>query len=300
MCIFVIESFLICIEWLGKGKIVKDQTFKETLFKGLFFASATIAIIVILLICFFIFSNGIPFIVKNGIGHFLINSDWSPSNRPASFGILPMIIGSVFITIGSIVLGVPTGIFTSVFMVYYCPKILYPFLKSAINLMAAIPSIVYGFFGLQLLVPWIRTWGGNGMGVLTASILLGIMILPTVISLSESAIRTVPKTYYSGSLALGASHERSVFRVVLPAAKSGILSAIILGIGRAIGETMAVILVAGNQPVIPTGLFSGTRTMTTNIVLEMAYATGQHRQALIATSAVLFVFILVINGCCDY
>lgn len=276
------------------------QHLKESFFKGLFFASAATAILAILLICYFIFRNGIPFMVDYGVGKFLFGSDWSPSNSPASFGILPMIVGSIVITFGAIVMGVPTGIFTSVFMVYYCPKPLYRFLKSSINLMAAIPSIVYGFFGLQLLVPWIRTWGGNGMGVLTASLLLGIMILPTIISLSEAAIRTVPKTYYSGSLALGASHERSVFKVVLPAAKSGMLSAIILGIGRAIGETMAVILVAGNQPIIPTGLFSGTRTMTTNIVLEMAYASGQHRQALIATSAVLFIFILIINACFAY
>lgn len=276
------------------------QHLKESFFKGLFFASAATAILAILLICYFIFRNGIPFMLDYGVGKFLFGSDWSPSNSPASFGILPMIVGSIVITFGAIVMGVPTGIFTSVFMVYYCPKPLYRFLKSSVNLMAAIPSIVYGFFGLQLLVPWIRTWGGNGMGVLTASLLLGIMILPTIISLSEAAIRTVPKTYYSGSLALGASHERSVFKVVLPAAKSGILSAIILGIGRAIGETMAVILVAGNQPIIPTGLFSGTRTMTTNIVLEMAYASGQHRQALIATSAVLFIFILIINACFAY
>lgn len=276
------------------------QHLKESFFKGFFFASAATAILAILLICYFIFRNGIPFMVDYGVGKFLFGSDWSPSNSPASFGILPMIVGSIVITFGAIVMGVPTGIFTSVFMVYYCPKPLYRFLKSSVNLMAAIPSIVYGFFGLQLLVPWIRTWGGNGMGVLTASLLLGIMILPTIISLSEAAIRTVPKTYYSGSLALGASHERSVFKVVLPAAKSGILSAIILGIGRAIGETMAVILVAGNQPIIPTGLFSGTRTMTTNIVLEMAYASGQHRQALIATSAVLFIFILIINACFAY
>lgn len=279
---------------------MKQQTVKESFFKGVFFVSAATAIIAILLICYFIFSNGIPFILHYGVGNFLFGSEWSPSNSPASFGILAMIIGSVLITCGAILIGVPTGVFTSVFMVYYCPKPFYRLLKSAINLMAAIPSIVYGFFGLQLLVPWIRTWGGNGMGVLTASLLLSIMILPTIISLSESAIRTVPKSYYSGSLALGASHERSIFKAVLPAAKSGILSAVILGVGRAIGETMAVILVAGNQPIIPTGLFSGTRTLTTNIVLEMAYASGQHRQALIATSAILFIFILLINGCFAY
>ncbi|SNL16278.1 phosphate ABC transporter permeae PstC [Streptococcus pneumoniae] len=231
------------------------QAFKEAVFRAIFFMSATVAVVAILLICFFIFSNGLPFMANYGFSRFLLGSDWSPTNIPASYGILPMIVGSLLITLGAIVIGVPTGILTSVFMVYYCPKPVYGFLKSAINLMAAIPSIVYGFFGLQLLVPWIRTFLGNGMSVLTASLLLGIMILPTIISLSESAIRTVPKTYYSGSLALGASHERSIFSVILPAARSGILSAVILGIGRAVGETMAVILVAGNQPIIPSGLF---------------------------------------------
>lgn len=272
------------------------QAFKEAVFRAIFFMSATVAVVAILLICFFIFSNGLPFMANYGFARFLLGSDWSPTNIPASYGILPMIVGSLLITLGAIVIGVPTGILTSVFMVYYCPKPVYGFLKSAINLMAAIPSIVYGFFGLQLLVPWIRSFLGNGMSVLTASLLLGIMILPTIISLSESAIRTVPKTYYSGSLALGASHERSIFSVILPAARSGILSAVILGIGRAVGETMAVILVAGNQPIIPSELFSGTRTLTTNIVLEMAYASGQHREALIATSAVLFFLILLINA----
>ncbi|KKF59636.1 phosphate ABC transporter permease subunit PstC [Streptococcus uberis] len=279
---------------------MKKQALKEDIFRIIFFLSAATAIIAILLICVFIFMNGLPFIGKYGVSNFLLGQDWSPSNKPASFGIFPMIMGSVLITLGAIIIGVPTGIFTSVFMVYYCPKQIYHFLKSAINLMAAIPSIVYGFFGLQLLVPWIRTFSGNGMSVLTASILLGIMILPTIISLSESAIRTVPSSYYSGSLALGASHERTIFKVIVPAAKSGIFSAIILGVGRAIGETMAVILVAGNQPLLPSGLFEGTRTMTTNIVLEMAYASGQHREALIATSAVLFVFILLINACFAY
>lgn len=276
------------------------QSFKEAIFKAIFFMSAAVAVVAILLICYFIFRNGLPFMADYGFSRFLLGSDWSPTNNPASYGILPMIIGSLLVTFGAILIGVPTGVLTAVFMVYYCPKPIYGFLKSAINLMAAIPSIVYGFFGLQLLVPWVRTFSGNGMSVFTASVLLGIMILPTIISLSESAIRTVPKTYYSGSLALGASHERSIFSVILPAARSGILSAIILGIGRAIGETMAVILVAGNQPVIPSGIFEGTRTLTTNIVLEMAYASDQHRDALIATSAVLFFFILLINASFAY
>lgn len=276
------------------------QAFRESFFKALFFVSALTSVLAIGLICAFIFGNGLPFISRYGLGEFLFGSDWSPSNQPASFGLFPMVVGSLLVTLGAIILGVPTGIFTAVFMVYFCPKKAYGLLKSAVNLMAAIPSIVYGFFGLQLLVPWIRTWGGNGMSVLTASLLLGIMILPTIISLTESALRTVPKSYYAGSLALGASHEASIFKVILPAAKSGIFAALILGIGRAIGETMAVILVAGNQPLLPSSVFSGTRTMTTNIVLEMAYASGQHREALIATAVVLFAFILLINGLFAY
>lgn len=279
---------------------MKKQDAMEKTFEGIFFLSAFLSIVAIIVICIFIFANGLPFIAKQGPISFLFGQDWSPSNNPASYGILPMIVGSVVITFGALILGVPVGILTSLFLVYFCPTVIYRPLKSAVNLMAAIPSIVYGFFGLQLLVPWIRTFGGNGMGVLTASILLGIMILPTIIILSESALRAVPKHYYTGSLALGATHERTVLKVMLPAANSGIISAVILGVGRAIGETMAVILVAGNQPIIPTGLFSGTRTMTTNIVLEMAYAAGEHREALIATSAVLFLFILMINGSFAY
>lgn len=278
-----------------KGYRVKKQAFIEKLFQSLFLLSAATSVIAIVVICIFIFMNGIPFIANYGLSDFLFGKDWSPSNHPATYGIFPMIAGSFLITTGAMIIGVPTGIFTAIFLVYFCPKPLYRLLKPAVSLMAAIPSIVYGFFGLQLLVPWIRTFSGNGMSVLTASILLGIMILPTIISLSETAIISVSKSYYTGSLALGASHERTIMRVIVPAAKSGIISSIILGVGRAIGETMAVILVAGNQPLIPQGIFEGTRTMTTNIVLEMAYASGQHREALIATATVLFAFILLIN-----
>ena len=206
-----------------------------------------------------------------------------------------MIVSSLIVTGGAILIGVPIGVLTAVYMVFYCPKAYYRYAKSAINLMAAIPSIVYGFFALQIFVPFFRIMGRSGMNMVTASLLLGIMILPTIIGLSESAIRNVPKSYYQGAIGLGTTHERAILTVVVPAAKNGILSAVILGIGRAIGETMAVILVAGNQPRIPTELNQGVRTLTTNIVMEMAYATGQHREALIATAVVLFVFILIIN-----
>ena len=193
-------------------------------------------------------------------------------------------------------MGVPVGILCAIFMARFCPEKLYKFLKPAVELLAGIPSIVYGFFGLVVIVPLMQDiFGGSGKSVLTASILLGTMILPTIIGVSESAIRAVPESYYEGALALGETHERSVFRAVLPAAKSGIMAGVILGIGRAIGETMAVIMVAGNQAVIPEGLLSGVRTLTANIVLEMGYAADLHREALIATGVVLFVFILIIN-----
>lgn len=265
--------------------------------KWVFIASASISIISIVVIFYFIFEGGLPFMLDYGVGNFLFGTVWTPSNSTPQFGILPMIIGSIVITIGAIIIGVPTGVFTSIFMARFCPPSLYKFFKPAVNMMAAIPSIVYGFFALRVIVPIMKNLvGGTGMNILTASILLGIMILPTIIGMSEASLHAVPKSYYEGSVALGATHERSVLRVVTPAAKSGIISSVILGIGRAIGETMAVILVAGNQPRIPSSLTQGVRTMTTNIVLEMAYAAGQHREALIATAVVLFIFIIIING----
>lgn len=207
-----------------------------------------------------------------------------------------MIVGSIYVTAGALIIGVPIGLLTAIFLARFCPKPLYKILKPGIELMAGIPSVIYGFFGLVVLVPAVRdNFGGDGLSMLTASMLLGMMILPTIISVSESSIRAVPDKYYQGALALGATHERSVFLTVVPAAKSGILAAVILGVGRAIGETMAVIMVAGNQPRMPEGMLKGVRTLTTNIVMEMGYAAGLHREALIATGVVLFVFILIIN-----
>ncbi|WP_314760562.1 phosphate ABC transporter permease subunit PstC [uncultured Abiotrophia sp.] len=268
---------------------------RETVMKYVFLISALISVLSIILIFYFIFSGGLPFILRQGVWEFLTGTNWQPTASQPEFGILPMIVGSLIVTGGAILIGVPIGVLTAVYMVFYCPKAYYRYAKSAINLMAAIPSIVYGFFALQIFVPFFRIMGRSGMNMVTASLLLGIMILPTIIGLSESAIRNVPKSYYQGAIGLGTTHERAILTVVVPAAKNGILSAIILGIGRAIGETMAVILVAGNQPRIPTELNQGVRTLTTNIVMEMAYATGQHREALIATAVVLFVFILIIN-----
>ena len=262
--------------------------------QGVFAVAACASVLAVALICIFLFANGIPAMSKIGFGEFLTGELWKPKND--IYGIFPMIIGSLYVTAGAIIIGVPIGILTAVFMAFYCPKKLYGLLKPCTELLAGIPSIVYGFFGLVLMVPLIRnTFGGTGTSWLAASLLLGIMILPTIIGTTEAAIRAVPTHYYEGSLALGATHERSIFRIVIPAAKSGVIAGIVLGIGRAIGETMAVIMVAGNQARMPAGILKGVRTLTANIVIEMGYATDLHREALIATGVVLFVFILIIN-----
>lgn len=260
----------------------------------IFLISALASIFAVAMICIFLFANGLPAMGEIGVFDFLLGKKWKPGND--IYGILPMILGSIYVTAGAIAVGVPIGILTAIFLAKFCPKRLYKIIKPAIDLMAGIPSVVYGFFGLVVIVPVMSDlFGGSGKSIATASILLGIMILPTIIGVSESAIHAVPDSYYEGALALGASHERSVFFATLPAAKSGILAGVILGIGRAIGETMAVIMVAGNQPRMPKGLMEGVRTMTANIVLEMGYAADLHREALIATAVVLFVFILIIN-----
>jgi len=270
------------------------KNIKEKVMKLLFFLTALVSIAAVILICIFLFASGIPAIKEIGVFKFLLGTSWKPANN--LYGILPMIVGSFYVTAGALIIGVPIGILTAVFMARFAPKSIYAPLKAAVNLMAGIPSVVYGFFGLVVLVPFIReAFGGRGMSVLTASVLLGLMILPTIISVSETSIRAVPESYYEGGLALGASHERSVFFTVLPAAKSGIFAGVVLGIGRAVGETIAVMMVAGNQAVIPDSMLSGVRTLTTNIVLEMGYSTDLHREALIGTAVVLFVFILIIN-----
>ena len=262
--------------------------------KGLFTVAACVSIVAVFIICIFMFANGLPAIMEIGPLNFLTGIEWRPNND--IYGILPMIVGSVLTTIGALIIGAPIGILSAVFLAFYCPKKIYPVLKSGVQLLAGIPSVVYGFFGLMVLVPFVReVFGGRGLSVLTASVLLGMMILPTIISVSESSIRAVNTSYYEGSVGLGATHERSIFRCVLPACKSGIMTGVVLGLGRAIGETMAVIMVAGNQAAIPKALTDGVRTMTTNIVMEMGYAVDLHRQALIGTSVVLFIFILIIN-----
>ncbi|MCD7761895.1 MAG: phosphate ABC transporter permease subunit PstC [Lachnospiraceae bacterium] len=270
------------------------QKFSEKFMRAAFLIAACFSILAVALICVFLFANGIPTMLKIGLPDFLLGTTWKPSNN--IYGILPFILGSIYVTAGSILIGVPIAMLTAIFLAFYCPKRIYSPLKSMINLLAGIPSVVYGFFGMVWIVPTMKALTGkSGSTMLTACILLGIMILPTVIGVMEPAILAVPDAYYEGSLALGATHERSVFCVVIPAAKSGVIAGIVLGIGRSIGETMAVIMVAGNQTWMPQGLLKGVRTMTANIVIEMGYASGLHRQALIATGVVLFVFILIIN-----
>ncbi len=270
-----------------------------------FFIAACASILAVALICIFLFANGIPAIREIGFVKFITGDIWRPGNN--MFGISTMIVGSLYVTAGAIIIGVPIGILTSVFMAMYCPKRIYGPLKAATELLAGIPSVVYGFFGLVVVVPIIRQFGqslraagvvekaGDGNSILTTSLILGMMILPTIIGTTESAMRAVPVHYYEGALALGATKERSIFRVIIPAAKSGVIAGIVLGIGRAIGETMAVIMIAGNQPRFAESILQGVRTLTGNIVIEMGYATGLHREALIATGVVLFVFILIIN-----
>ena len=278
---------------------MKSKAWTEKFMQGVFAVAACASVLAVALICIFLFANGIPAMSKIGFGEFLTGELWKPKND--IYGIFPMIIGSLYVTAGAIIIGVPIGILTAVFMAFYCPKKLYGLLKPCTELLAGIPSIVYGFFGMVIIVPAVRAVAGvfgadiSGSSILAASILLGIMILPTIIGVSEAALRAVPMSYYEGAVAMGARHERAIFTVMVPAAKSGVLAGIVLGIGRAIGETMAVIMVAGNQPRLTGSMLKGIRTMTANIVLEMGYATGLHREALIATGVVLFVFILLIN-----
>lgn len=272
-----------------------NRTFlKEGAARVIFALAAALSILAVGLICVFLFANGVPAMIEIGIPDFLLGTTWRPAND--IYGIFPMIIGSIYVTAGALIFGVPAGLLTAIFLSRFASAKVAAFLKPGVELLAGIPSVVYGFFGLMIIVPFIRLNApGNGLSLLAASILLGIMILPTVITVAKNALDAVPQSYYEGALALGATHERSVLRVLVPAAISGIMAGVVLGIGRAIGETMAVVMVAGNQPIIPASIFDGVRTMTANIVLEMGYAADLHRGALIATGVVLFVFILLIS-----
>lgn len=270
------------------------KSIKETIAKVLFTAAAGISILAVALICIFLFASGLPAIGEIGVLDFLGGTTWRPAAN--QYGILPMIIGSVYATIGALIIGIPIGLFAAVYLSRFASPRVKRILTPGVELLAGIPSVIYGFFGLVVLVPLIReVFNVQGMSLLAASIILGIMILPTIITVARNAIDAVPDSYYEGALALGADHERSVFRVLVPAATSGIMAGVVLGVGRAIGETMAVVMIAGNQAVIPDSILDGVRTLTTNIVLEMGYAADLHREALIATAVVLFVFVLIIN-----
>ena len=278
---------------------MKTVALREKAAHVLFAIAACVSILAVALICVFLLINGIPAFAKIGPVEFLSGTRWLPSN--GEFGILYMVVGSLYVTAGALVIGVPFGLLSALFLSRFASRRMVRMLNPGVELLAGIPSVVYGFFGLVVLVPLIRSLThylnlrGSGLSILAASLVLGVMILPTIITVSKAALDAVPRSYYEGALALGANHERSVFRVVMPAAVSGITASVILGIGRAIGETMAVVMVVGNQVRLPSSVFDGIRTLTGNIVLEMGYAAELHREALIATAVVLFIFILIIN-----
>ncbi|HBI91922.1 MAG TPA: phosphate ABC transporter permease subunit PstC [Terrisporobacter glycolicus] len=280
-----------------KNNSNKNKYLIESLTSKIFLLSAFISVISLLLIIGFVFYKGsIPFISKGySFIDFLFGTEWVPSAD--KFGILPMILASVYATLGSLIIGVPVGILTATFIVEVAPKSLSKIISPAVELLAGIPSVLYGIFGLAFLVPNIQKVFNlpKGQSLLAVIIVLAVMMLPTIITVSETAIRAVPKSYKEASLALGASKTQTTFNIVLPAAKSGILAAVVLGVGRAIGETMAVILVAGNSPAIPSSLMDSVRPLTTNIVLEMGYAFGTHQEMLFATGIVLFIFIIILN-----
>jgi len=272
---------------------------KENLSGYIFFLFALSSITALTVITVFIFAEGIPLMADVGFFSFIFGTTWSPGQ--GQFGILPMIIGSLAVTFGAAVVGVPFGICCAIFMAEFAPEWTKKIFRPTIQLLAGIPSVVYGFWGIMFIVPFIRdNFGGSGFSVLSASLILGFMILPTIISISEVSIIALPPTYKEGAMALGMTHWQVIRSVLLPAAKSGIVAAVILGMGRAIGETMAVIMVLGSSPIIPTSLLDSARTLTINIGLEMAYAEGQHRQALFATGIVLFVIIMILNVSAQY
>lgn len=285
---------------LEKMKERKISVVLEKIIEMIFFFSACVAVMSVIVITIFIFIKGAPAIKEVGIFNFILGKEWNPSGD--IYGIFPMIVSTVMATMGAIIIGVPIGLLTAVFISEIAPKWITNIVRPAVELLAGIPSVVYGFFGLIVIVPLIgelqeiitgENMGGNSL--LATTIILGIMILPTIINISETSIRAVPKKYKEGSLAMGATHIQTVFKVILPAAKSGIMASIVLGIGRAIGETMAVILVAGNTPKIPDSIFDSIRPLTANIAIEMGYASGLHQEALFATGVILFIFIMLLN-----
>ena len=270
---------------------------KERGIGALLLVTALGALIALALITYFIFQAGVPLIAKIGLWQFLSSTTWDPTAKQPQFGILPMIVGSLWLTVGSLVIGVPLGLAVAIFMVELAPPRLAVVMRPAIQLLAGIPSVIYGFIGLTLLAPLVRsTLGGPGLSVLTGALILGFMILPSIIAISEDAMRAVPVAIREGAVALGSSHWQVITGVVLPTARSGIIAGVILGMGRALGETMAVIMMIGNSLEIPVSPLQPATTLTSNIGLELAYASGLHREALFATGVVLFIFIMILNG----
>jgi len=277
----------------------KIKTFREKTPQGLFFVIALVALAVLAIITVFIFIEGVPLIAKVGFFDFVFGMQWAPSL--GQYGIFPMIVGTVLVTLGAAILGVPIAICCSIFLTEFAPRRLSNVVRPAIQLLAGIPSVVYGFWGLIFIVPAIRNYlGGPGLSILAGSIILAIMILPTVISISEVSILALPRLLKEGAFALGATHWQTIWGVLLPAARSGILAGVILGIGRAVGETMAVIMVLGNAVALPDSILAPARTLTTNIGIEMGYASGEHQQALFATGIVLLVIILILNSVAQF
>jgi len=268
---------------------------KEKIIEKIFLLVALSSVLILGLITFFIFEQGLPLISKVGPRTFILGERWVPSQ--GSYGILPMIVSSFWVTFGALALSIPLGLACTIFLKEWSPPSAGLILRPAIHLLAAIPSVIYGFWGLVVLVPLVRNHlGGPGLSILSGSVILGFMILPTIISISEDSLRALPPTYKEGALALGATHWQTIWRVLIPAARSGIVASIVLGMGRAVGETMAMIMILGNSVKMPTSFLDSARTLTTNIGLEMAYASGDHRQALFATGVVLFVIIMLLNS----
>ncbi|MFZ3172736.1 MAG: phosphate ABC transporter permease subunit PstC [Carboxydocellales bacterium] len=274
---------------------LKSEKFAERVF----LLSALVAVLVLVVISMFIVKEGWPIFAKTGLVKFLFSSDWFPTE--GRFGIFTMILGTVYVTAGALVLGIPLGLGTAIFLAEIAPPRTGFVIKSAVELLAGIPSTVYGFFGIIVIVPLIRNvFGGSGFSILAGSIILAIMVLPTIINIAVDAIKAVPREYKDGSLALGATHWQTIIKVILPASVSGLAAAVVLGMGRAIGETMAVLMVIGNATSMPGSIFDSTRTLTSNIAVEMAYASGDHIKALFATGMVLFVVIMVLNLIANY
>ena len=271
---------------------------REKVMRGVFLFSAIFSILALATITVFLFVSGVPFIAKTGFAKFILGSNWSPLADTPSYGIFPMIIASLYVTALSVIIGIGIGLLTALALYKFCPKKLVAPIRQMINLLAGIPSVIYGLFGMTVIVPFVRDYispSGVGYGIFSASIVLGIMILPTIVSVSLDSLNSVPNTYYEGALALGATKEQATFKIMLPAAKSGILAGVVLSIGRAIGETMAVIMVIGGSPEMPESLFQSVRTLTANIAMGALELQDDARSALIATGVVLFVFTLILN-----